>query len=551
MTDARRLVEEQPVGDGHPDDRPSPLHGESSSEASWSSVNLAEAVPGVLTPLCASMWVGASELGLRAPFRAMGVLRAADAGVPEETDERITNVFFGRMAVKVDFLCQMGDLVPGQSGPALARDVFGYVPPDYVSQPSMRRLPSIIAHYPRTLLGIARSVRKLRNETDTWWRDAVWQTSLLGLSEAQGRLRAATERFDRCIAAQAVAVACAIQPIHEQLGRLAEAHGVDTGSLTRGHGSHEETAVIEDLWKVSRGCLAESEFLAAHGYHGPAEGEVSSVVWREDPAPVKRLIARYRDMPADADPASASAVRAGERERAEHALLASVGLLGRLKARLLLRLTRAVVPLRGVGKVAYLQSLDVARASARRIGELLVADGRLVKADDAFYLTAAELCGPLPDSLRDLVAERRKLRASYQAFEIPACWTGHCELTPVDASASAEGGTLAGVGASPGVVTGRAVVVTDPAEADVDPGEILIAHTTDPSWASLLFLAEALVVDIGGMLSHAAVVAREINIPCVMNTGNGTTAVHNGDTIRVDGDEGTVEILERAEEKIN
>jgi pyruvate,water dikinase len=95
------------------------------------------------------------------------------------------------------------------------------------------------------------------------------------------------------------------------------------------------------------------------------------------------------------------------------------------------------------------------------------------------------------------------------------------------------------------VVDGPARVVTDPALADMDPGDILVAHTTDPSWASLMFMARALVVDIGGQLSHAAVVARELGIPCVMNVRDGTRVVRDGDRLRVDGGAGTVEILPR------
>ena len=75
---------------------------------------------------------------------------------------------------------------------------------------------------------------------------------------------------------------------------------------------------------------------------------------------------------------------------------------------------------------------------------------------------------------------------------------------------------------------------------------IIVCETTDPSWASVLFLASAFVVDIGGLLSHAAVVARELGVPCVMGTGNGTRVLRTGDRIRVNGNDGSVEILERA-----
>jgi len=80
----------------------------------------------------------------------------------------------------------------------------------------------------------------------------------------------------------------------------------------------------------------------------------------------------------------------------------------------------------------------------------------------------------------------------------------------------------------------------------VEPGEILVTTTTDPSWASIMFISSALVVDIGGALSHAAVVARELGIPCVVNTRNGTRSLHTGDRVRVDGNAGTVEVMKPA-----
>lgn len=92
---------------------------------------------------------------------------------------------------------------------------------------------------------------------------------------------------------------------------------------------------------------------------------------------------------------------------------------------------------------------------------------------------------------------------------------------------------------------GTARVLTSPDDENVKPDEILIAPFTDPSWSSLLFISAALVVDIGGALSHAAVVAREMEVPCVVNTRTGTTELRTGDRLRVDGTKGTVEILER------
>jgi pyruvate,water dikinase len=93
------------------------------------------------------------------------------------------------------------------------------------------------------------------------------------------------------------------------------------------------------------------------------------------------------------------------------------------------------------------------------------------------------------------------------------------------------------------VVEGRARVIENPSEAEVEDGEILIARHTDPAWASLMFLSAGLVSDIGGLMSHTAVVARELGIPCVVNTRTAVHTLRTGDLIRVDGTAGTVELL--------
>ena len=88
---------------------------------------------------------------------------------------------------------------------------------------------------------------------------------------------------------------------------------------------------------------------------------------------------------------------------------------------------------------------------------------------------------------------------------------------------------------------------SDPDE--LQPGEVLVCHTTDPSWSPYFFVAAAVVIDIGGTLSHGAIVARELGIPCVVNTQTGTQTIRSGDQVRVDGDAGTVEILQRGQEE--
>lgn len=107
---------------------------------------------------------------------------------------------------------------------------------------------------------------------------------------------------------------------------------------------------------------------------------------------------------------------------------------------------------------------------------------------------------------------------------------------------------ITGVGASTGTVEGLARVVIDPTTAEpVEDGEILVCPVTHPRWVSLMAIASGLVIDIGSTASHGAVIARELGVPCVINTLTGTRDLHTGDHIRVDGDGGTVEILRRGQ----
>ena len=552
--DAGRLT--PPLSGGHP---PSPgipgvdpIHGRSAPASYWSTANLAEAMPGVLTPLGWSLWGPAAELGSRHAFYRMGAIPAAERGIPARMEDRFINIFYGRPAARVDYLATIGDRMPGTSAEAIATQLLGSVPPGFQSRPTMRRYPFVAARLPATFVTIPAQVRRVRAETAGWWRTELARAPGLDLAGARAQLTDAADRFGRTVSLQGTALIACIQGVYDQLARLAAA-GVDSAPLMSGQGSHEETAVVEDLWATSRGRLTLAAFLDRHGYHGPGEGEISGRVWREDPAPVRALLAGYRAKGDDADPARAEATRVEDRRRAEAVLLAALPATRRGGARAVLRLARTYLPLRGVGKVAFLQSLDVARAAARRMGTCLAGDGGLADPEDVFFLTLGELTGRLPADPRTVVAERQARHAHYATLRIPGMFRGDPEpepVTPGDEEAGVTAGPglgpLTGTGASPGVVEGRVVVVTDPATADVEPGDILVAHTTDPSWASIMFLCQALVVDIGGLLSHAAVVARELGIPCVMGTQQGTRRQRTGDLCRVDGATGTVEVLQRA-----
>ncbi|EHB58771.1 PEP-utilizing protein mobile region [Mycolicibacterium rhodesiae JS60] len=528
-----------------------PLHGSSWPETYWSTTNVAEAMPGVQTPLGWTVWAPICELGIRGAFASAGAIPRSEAVVPQDPRDRTYNIFFGRAVLQVDFFYKIGNRMPGTDGASVVKQWLDHVPPEFSASTSVRRYPFVAAMMPTTFVRVPTVVRQLRAENEAWYRGEQARISTLGRDESQAAFSAAIARLDKALRIQARTVLCGVQPVFDQLERLIESVGGPTTGLLRGYGSHEETRMVEDLWACSRDELDIAEFLGRHGYHGPNSGELSAVVWREDPAPVHRLIASYRELGDDKNPAHGEHEKIAQREVLEAELLAAVPRSRRLGARAILELAHRYLPLRGTGKVAFLQALDVSRAAARQYGRHLTDAGVLQQPDDVFMLTATEVTKGLPADVRAVVEERRAEYERFQTLDLPSAWQG--EPTPIKLREKAsqdraadEARLLTGTGCSPGVVEGVVRVCTDPADEDVEGGEILVTRTTDPSWASIMFLSSALVVDIGGKLSHAAIVARELGVPCVMGTGNAVELLRTGDRCRVDGNAGTVEILQRA-----
>ena len=228
-------------------------------------------------------------------------------------------------------------------------------------------------------------------------------------------------------------------------------------------------------------------------------------------------------------------------------LLAGLNPADRAKAKLVMRLAKATIPMRELGKAGFLHGVDGARCAARLIGAHLVEAGFVDEVEDVFFLTYAELDAGVSGPRQELVAERRADHARYETLAVPATWTGNPvaeQAAPETVSeASAPVTEVRGIGIVGEEVTGRARVVLDPAEADLEPGDILVCRTTDPSWTPLFLVAEALVIDTGGAMSHGAIVARELGVTCVINTVTGTRDIPDGAEISVDARTGLVRLL--------
>ena len=514
----------------------------------WTTDNVGEAAPGVLTPLGWSLWGNAGELTLRRLAHAVGAFSREEAEAAPRDGDRICRIFYGRLAQPIEAFADLGDRMPGTSGRQIAEGLFGTVPEDMTFRPTKRRYPIIAFRLPYCAIASPHQVRARARTTDAWWRREIQRVRTLDEAAAQVLFARAAEEHLQVLRLHAIALISVVQPLYQGLAALIERSGVGDAGLLSGSGG-AEMAIVNDIWRASRGEIGIAEVIANHGFHGPLEGELSSRVWREAPEPLVRLIAEYAGRPDAEDPATRDTARQVEAETMRQELLAALPRAKRPGARILLRVAARQIPLRGVGKRSFLQALDVARAAARRLGELLVDDGVLEDVEDVFYLTAEELTGALPRDPQDLVDRRRERRNEYLRIELPTRWTGTPD--PIHhgavAASSDEGArVVSGVGVSAGTAVGLARVVSDPSFAEVEPDEILVAPLTDPSWASIMFVSAGLVVDIGGPMSHAAVVARELGLPCVVNTQCGTRRLRTGDRIRVDGTAGTVEILARA-----
>lgn len=531
-------------GEGQGEEEHNVLHAPTPDGATWSTTNLAESIPGVPTPLGWSIWYPAGELAVRRTFETIGALSRGEAQMPARREGSLVSIFYGHAAIRVDLLCSWVERIPGTDGVAMAEQAFSAVPEGYVSRRKPLYYPRVAARSltplvsgPRLILEDHRRMAHLHAEATR---------SLPAASEAAARkwLRDGAAHWTESLYRQVLVSLGAIQPAMDRLLKLAEQAGVSGQELMAGYGGHEETRAVTDAWACSRDELDLETFIARHGHHGWRSGEISSTVWREDRDPAIKLVESYRAKDADADPAIGERERGEKRRELEAELLAGLPAHRRPQGRLVMKLAARYVPLRGVGKASFLRGLDIARAAARRLGEHLAADGRIADPEDVFYLTIDELVAGAPADAEALVAERRQNRDRYEGLEIPQSFRGVPSTVRPEVHEDAE--VIEGTAAGPGRVEGLARVVTDPADAHVEEGEILIAHDTDPSWASMMFLSSGLVADIGGIMSHTAVVARELGIPCVVNAGHASRSLKTGDRVRVDGSAGRVEILERA-----
>jgi pyruvate,water dikinase len=292
-----------------------------------------------------------------------------------------------------------------------------------------------------------------------------------------------------------------------------------------------------------------AEFLSRYGHRAVAEIDIGLPRWAEDPAHVLGVLANYlRLEDPQAAPDAVFARGAREAEDMVATLASRARRRGRLRGALVrfsLARARQLAGLRELPKYHMVVALSAVRRELARVGEELARRGAIDAAHDVFFLDLHDARRALAgQDLRARVDERRR---SYQdemrRRHVPGVLLSDgTEPEAAAATVAPATGALSGAAASAGVVTGIARVVLDPVGARIEPGEILVAPSTDPGWTPLFLTAGGLVMEMGGANSHGAVVAREYGIPAVVGVAHATARIRTGQRVTVDGTSGVVQL---------
>jgi len=298
-------------------------------------------------------------------------------------------------------------------------------------------------------------------------------------------------------------------------------------------------------------------FLAEFGSRGPNEWELSAETWETDPTIALAAIERVRFQADDEGPRARAAALAAEREslveevRGRLAEIGDADLAGMYEGALV---GGNMMVFRERGKTNVIKAVHEARMTFRELGRRHAAAGNLADASHVFMLTADELqaFADTPSDWTERLATRAGEWQALWDLE-PPFFIKDGQVPPLSAwarkgEASADvvvaGDVLAGVPGSPGVIEGTARIVTDPTDpGELGPGDIMVAPLTDPAWTPLFMAADGVVVNVGGQISHAIIVSRELGLPCVVSVTDATVRIPDGATIRVDGSSGEVTIL--------
>ncbi|MGW2633641.1 rifamycin-inactivating phosphotransferase [Streptomyces chattanoogensis] len=316
----------------------------------------------------------------------------------------------------------------------------------------------------------------------------------------------------------------------------------------------EDEGFLDELTKLAGGTEARdaiAAYLDRYGMRCVGEIDITRPRWRERPS---TLVPVILDNVRNFEPGAAE--RRFEEGR-QKALAKEQDVLSRLRAlpdgdrkadeaKRMIDRVRTFIGYREYPKYGIVGRYFVYKQALLKEAERLVQAGVLPEKEDIFYLTFQELHDVVRSHQVDdqLIQQRKAAFRSYQALTPPRVLTSDGEaVTGAYRRDDVPAGALIGLPVSAGTVEGRARVILDIAEADLEAGDILVTPFTDPSWSPLFVGIAGLVTEVGGLMTHGAVIAREYGLPAVVGLEQATRLIRDGQRIRVHGTDGYVEIL--------
>ncbi|MEZ4731224.1 MAG: phosphoenolpyruvate synthase [Caldilineaceae bacterium] len=316
----------------------------------------------------------------------------------------------------------------------------------------------------------------------------------------------------------------------------------------------QEDDFLDELVQVEGGQEARDAieaYLDKYGMRCVGEIDITRPRWREQPTILVPLL--LSNIKTFAPGESRRRVTQGR----QAALQKAEDLLSRLKqlpdgeqkaaeTKRMIDLVRNLVGYREYPKYDMVSRYFVYKQALLKEAERLVQAGVVHEKEDIYYLTFAELRDVVRTHQLDqgLINSRKDAYQRYEKLTPPRVFTSEGEIvTGQYKRENLPAGAIVGLPVSAGVIEGRARVILNMADADLEEGDILVTPFTDPSWTPLFVAIQGLVTEVGGLMTHGAVIAREYGLPAVVGVENATKLIEDGQRIRVNGTEGTVEIL--------
>ncbi|MEV6476616.1 rifamycin-inactivating phosphotransferase [Streptomyces sp. NPDC051657] len=387
------------------------------------------------------------------------------------------------------------------------------------------------------------SMRALMAGMDaTWWLNDRLREWLGEKNVADTLTLSAPDNITSEMGLALLDVADVIRPLPEVLAFLRDAEHL------------QDATFLDELAKTEGGAEAREAieaYLDRYGMRCVGEIDITRPRWSERPT---TLVPVILDNVRNFGPGAAEQRFEQGRRRARQK---EQDVLSRLRAlpdgdrkadetRRMIDRVRTFIGYREYPKYGIVSRYFVYKRALLAEAERLVRDRVLTEKEDAFYLTFQELHEAVRSNRADerLIQRRKEAFRSYQALTPPRVLTSDGEaVTGAYRRDDVPAGALTGLPVSAGTVEGRARVILDMAEADLEAGDILVTTFTDPSWSPLFVGIAGLVTEVGGLMTHGAVIAREYGLPAVVGVERATRLIRDGQRIRVHGTDGYVELL--------